>query len=104
MQQQNNTAQYTSIFILIAGISTVGLIVPRHETLPLGLAYFSAFFGYFWLCKFPPAQSATFTVGLASRLLLFIGLPMLSDDIYRFIWDGALIQDELHSECQTGMR
>lgn len=93
MQQQHNTAQYTSIFILIAGISASGLLIPRHETLSLGAAYFSAFFGYFWLCKFPLTSSATFTVGLLSRLLLFIGLPMLSDDLYRFIWDGQLINN-----------
>ena len=30
-------------------------------------------------------------VGLLCRFLLLFGMPNLSDDIYRFIWDGRLI-------------
>ncbi len=92
MPRQHNTAQYTCLFILVAGISTVGLLISRHDSLPLGLAYFSAFFGYFWLCQFPPSLKAMWGIGLFVRLLLFLGMPVLSDDIYRFIWDGQLLR------------
>lgn len=31
-------------------------------------------------------------VGIVARLVLFAGLPGLSDDYYRFIWDGRLLE------------
>ncbi|WP_421875912.1 glycosyltransferase 87 family protein [Marinoscillum sp.] len=95
MEQQNKTAVYTSIFVLFAGISAVGLLIPRHDSLPLGLAYSSAFFAYFWICQFPPSSTAVLSVGVLLRLLLFLGMPLLSDDVYRFIWDGQLLNEGL---------
>ncbi len=100
MRQQNNTALYSGIFVFFAGITAAGMLIPRHHSLSLGLAYFSAFFVYFWLCQFPPSKWSVLTIGVAVRLLLFLTLPMLSDDIYRFIWDGKLLQNGLSPFAQ----
>ncbi|MEQ8472652.1 MAG: glycosyltransferase 87 family protein [Marinoscillum sp.] len=91
MEPQDKTAVYTSIFIFFAGISAVGMLIPRYDTLPLGIAYFTAFTGYFWVCKFPPSFKSILAIGVLVRVLLFVGLPALSDDFYRFLWDGNLL-------------
>lgn len=93
MQPRSKTAEFTSLFILAAGVSSIGLIIPRYESGTLFLAYSSAFMGYYWACRFPPTRGVSLTFGVALRLLLFFGLPSLSDDLYRFIWDGHLLHN-----------
>lgn len=96
MQPQNNqTAVYTSLFILAAGVSSIVTFIPRHESGLLFLAYFSAFVGYFWSCRFPPHAHRMLAIGIFLRLLAFVQLPSLSDDFFRFIWDGHLINNGL---------
>ncbi|MEM6522987.1 MAG: hypothetical protein AAF693_04310 [Bacteroidota bacterium] len=35
-------------------------------------------------------------IALTFRLLFFFSIPVLSDDIYRFIWDGKLLHEGIH--------
>lgn len=58
----------------------------------LGL-YLPAFLGYLWLCKRHTPLPLRFYLGLAviARMLIVPSMPQLSDDVYRFIWDGRLL-------------
>jgi hypothetical protein len=38
-----------------------------------------------------PADRFLFASAIGFRLLLFFALPQLSDDVYRFVWDGRLL-------------
>lgn len=90
MVERNSTSFFSLVFIFLAAISSIGLLLDRAASDLLIVSYFAAFFSYFWLVRFHSDQKLLY-LGIAARLLLFIGLPTLSDDIYRFIWDGALI-------------
>lgn len=91
MPKQFSGAAFSAIFIFAAGISAIGLFTPRHESVILFLAYFSAFFAYFWLCTFSLDFKTILGLGIATRSILFFSLPGLSDDFYRFLWDGTLL-------------
>lgn len=95
MQKESNTARLTAGFIFFAGISATAFMVPRHLGWMLLFSYFTAFFGYFWLCRGHLSLRTIFTIGVVARVLLFLSMPSLSDDIYRFIWDGTLLQHGL---------
>lgn len=60
---------------------------------------FSLFFGlYAWICfawKNPPLSYFLF-LGIALRVLLVFSLPGLSDDYFRFLWDGRLTVAGIH--------
>lgn len=89
-QQQNKTAGYSAAFIFLAGISGAGLLIPREVGSTLLFSYFTTFFGYFWLCRGELPTKHMMAIGLAARLMLFFSMPILSDDVFRFIWDGYL--------------
>ncbi|WP_258103759.1 glycosyltransferase 87 family protein [Marinoscillum sp. MHG1-6] len=88
--EKSSSAFYSLIFIFLGGIGTIGLSINREESVILGLAYFAAFFSYFWIVRFHSESQILFPLGLLIRFILFFSLPSLSDDIYRFLWDGYL--------------
>jgi alpha-1,6-mannosyltransferase len=55
--------------------------------------YIPAFLLYYWLYREANHATLPFLLGAAFLMRLVIGpaMPQLSDDIYRFIWDGRLI-------------
>lgn len=66
------------------------------EQMDFGLlfpAYSLLFAGYVWIAASPGKKHTSFFLALAVflRLLLLFAFPNLSDDVYRFIWDGRLI-------------
>lgn len=84
--------------VFIALFTLLGFTIERHETLPLLSAYALLFVLYCiiyttikeerinqWVC-----------ISIVVRVLLLFALPHLSDDFYRFIWDGRLLQEGLH--------
>ncbi len=93
---ENRTAGLTAIFIFLAGISGAGLLIPRVVGSTLLISYFVAFFGYFWLSRGRLNIQLLISTGLFARLILFLKMPELSDDIYRFIWDGNLLQNGIN--------
>lgn len=65
---------------------------PRHDTFALFTAYGILFLIYLWIVNSSSDQTVSFwiVVSLCFRVSLLFALPQLSDDFYRFIWDGRL--------------
>ncbi len=89
-----------SWYIFPAGLFLLALfqmayaIPTRTDILSIWLYFALAFLAYFSILhRFNHAGHHKLNIGLAliSRLLLLFCFPLLSDDIYRFIWDGSLI-------------
>ncbi len=91
MLRQDKTAVFSAYFMLLAGTSAIGLLIPRENGWMLLFAYFTAFFGYYWVYRQSPKFIVLITVGVLLRVVLFLDLPHLSDDLYRFIWDANLL-------------
>lgn len=52
----------------------------------------SGFVAYLLLARMEQSWKLILAVGIVARLALFAELPGLSDDFYRFIWDGRLLE------------
>lgn len=79
---------------LCAGISTYS-----YHNFPVFLALISgSFIIYFLAVRYKIRYNLTFAfiLILGSRLPFFFNLPQLSDDFYRFIWDGMLLFNGLN--------
>jgi len=58
--------------------------------LPLYIVAFAAYFLFFWKTETRQAVRFLLLLGIGLRVLLLFSMPNLSDDIYRFVWDGRL--------------
>jgi alpha-1,6-mannosyltransferase len=70
----------------------------RYETSKLLIAFAALFLAYGWIIKFVKGEEVIFWViaSIAFRLTFLFALPNLSDDFYRFIWDGRLMAAGYH--------
>ncbi len=81
--------EFISIAVLAALLCVISYLVPRNEFfLFLGL-YSAAFAAYLLLVVFKKVKASLWS-GLLLRLALLLATPNLSDDFYRFLWDGFL--------------
>jgi alpha-1,6-mannosyltransferase len=81
-------------FIFAISIFTIAYLLQRHEFATLFAAYAVSFAAYLWALKLTKTEAdLNFFLILAVILRgpLLFSFPNLSDDIYRFIWDGRLI-------------
>lgn len=73
-----------------------GYLCSRDDTgIVLG-SYLVLFAGYLFLGKSRLPVAQIFLLGLFFRLVLLLSLPGLSDDLFRFIWDGRLMNHGIH--------
>ncbi len=84
------------LFALVALILTAGLgyTVEQHEFGALMAWYIPLFGLYLWSLRRTFSEKEVLfllSVAIALRLVLIGALPGLSDDLYRFIWDGRLM-------------
>ncbi len=76
--------------------------VERDETLGLLLAVALCYPGFRLLSAAGDARkNLTFSLGLGLRIAAVFAFPLLSDDIYRFLWDGGLWWSGLHPFAAT---
>lgn len=87
--------RYAVAIASCALIFVAGYSLERHQTTPLLLTYFALFALYAYAIFKRPndERDLTFWLGAAVlyRVILYFSLPSLSDDFYRFLWDGQLI-------------
>lgn len=77
--------------IWLAGIGWLGYFSEQTHFYGILAGYAVAFGAFGWLLGLPrESLSIRFTILLAifGRLLLVGSVPLLSNDIYRFLWDG----------------
>lgn len=91
--------------LLSAGILFTAFGLDRTIGSQLMLAFLLSFAGYALLLSSSSSiQSQNFRaligLGIALRLLLVFAFPTLSDDVYRFIWDGQLINAGINPFAQ----
>lgn len=91
-----------AVSLALAGLTVfLGYSVERTQFVPLLTAY-AMFFGiYAWIVftlKNKPDAALRWYAGLgiALRVLLLFGIPNLSDDFLRFLWDGRLTAAGIH--------
>ncbi len=81
-------AAYTAPFVFLASVT-------RDQFTELILSAVVLFAMYaFWLFKRPPlSRNVLIAAVILLRLPFFFHLPQLSDDFYRFLWDGLLLTE-----------
>ncbi len=87
--------------LLICSLLLYGLLgyyIQRHETVLLLLSYFSVFAIYLYVTLKSPDENTKFWLyaSILIRITLLFSVPALSDDFYRFIWDGRLLASGYH--------
>ena len=88
-----NKILYFFLLLLIYFFS--GYIFERHETEIIFFLFFSCFALTFLVSKKISLSEILF-FGISFRLVLFFAYPWLSDDFYRFIWDGLVIGENIN--------
>ena len=92
MPKQKGLPVWLAIGVSVIGYSTIAYGIQRPETLKLLTIYAAIFGAYLYLVY----QKENFSVkhiiwlGIFFRLIFLFSTPALSDDFYRFIWDGRL--------------
>ena len=83
---------YFLVVISLVCYYFLGYEIPRYESLPLLTSVGILFLAYFWIIRKSADQSTLFwiVISIVFRAGLLFALPQLSDDFYRFIWDGRL--------------
>ncbi|WP_114749911.1 glycosyltransferase 87 family protein [Pleomorphovibrio marinus] len=95
----------TLIIFYALGIILMGYFIPRTQ-FGLGFFIFALLFGLYLLIydsfgKFRPLFRTLILLSLLFRFLLLLAIPALSDDIYRFIWDGHLLLNGMNPFVHT---
>ena len=90
--------RYSLLLLSMAGYILMGYFVERSNFIFLISIYSSLFLIYFYFLKYPDNlnfKTAIFA-GLLFRGVLLFSFPSLSDDIYRFMWDGRIQQSGIN--------
>lgn len=91
-KSKNGLALGVAIVLSVLGYLLIGYEIQRPETLKLLSAYAIIFGVYVYLVcqKEHISIKQIIYLGIFFRLLFLFSTPLLSDDFYRFIWDGRL--------------
>jgi alpha-1,6-mannosyltransferase len=89
-----------NLLFLLSGALYVFLVyfVERNDSYILLPVYVGLFLLYILIYKNCNTHEVTYWLAASFllRLMLLFGVPNLSDDFYRFIWDGRLLQEGVH--------
>lgn len=94
----HKATQYIVSILLFLLFFVLGYKIERHETAWLIPCYTLIFALYAWIILKNSKEQLPFWIATAIglRILLLFSVPNLSDDFYRFIWDGRLLVSGYH--------
>ncbi len=83
---------YLLLVVSLVCYYLLGYEILRQDTLSLFVVYGFLFLIYLWIINSSSDQTISFWIvgSLCFRFTLLFSLPQLSDDFYRFVWDGRL--------------
>ena len=87
--------QLIAILLLVASITYVGYVPAQHDFPLICLPFCVAFLAYGYLLIRAERLWIILLTALGIRAILVFAFPNLSDDIYRFAWDGRLAHQGL---------
>ncbi len=90
-----------AVLLFLPGIFQLGYGVLRNDTGQLFGWYGLTFVAYLWLVNSQANQWGLILLALFARILLLFSVPSLSDDFYRFHWDGLMIVNGIHPFAYT---
>lgn len=85
---------YSLLIISLAGYIISGYFIQRSNFSLLISVYSTLFLIYFFILKYHNLYNFNILLicGLLFRFILIFSIPALSDDFYRFVWDGRIQQ------------
>lgn len=89
------------LFVSLILYIVMSYAIERHQTLPLFACYFTLFALYLTMVRKlsfmgQPELKFWMLTAVVFRVAMLFSLPALSDDFYRFIWDGRLLAAGIH--------
>ncbi len=89
---------YILLLVSLAIYYVLGYEVQRYDSSILLPLFGLLFIAYVWIWRKAEENNISFWIyaSILFRLSLLFALPSLSDDFYRFIWDGRLIANGIH--------
>jgi alpha-1,6-mannosyltransferase len=92
MRSKETYASFAMLFMAIGAYVYLGYFFERQNFANLFLVFTTLFAGFYLLIKNKSFDSKhLFFIGLVFRAVLLFSIPFLSQDFYRFIWDGQLV-------------
>ena len=90
MLLSNKVLNWCVLFLSFFGLYLLSYKIQRIDTIPLLLTFSSLFFLFWiWIRNFSNLISIFF-IGIVCRIIFWNHIPELSQDFYRFIWDGNI--------------
>lgn len=97
MYKFSNTLPIALLLSIIAYVF-LGYFTVRTDFTQL-MALFGVLFVAYWLIYQDSSSKATYRIGITAsilfRFILLFTIPNLSDDFFRFIWDGYILQTDI---------
>ena len=100
MNFQNFAWRRLALFFLLVLCYVLFMQTAREESNQLLLLYFSACGLSYFLIQHSSLQQILYQ-GILVRFLFIGVLPWLSQDFYRFVWDGLLLYNQLNPYAYT---
>lgn len=102
MHNRSKIQSYLVLIPFLVVLFYIHYFLQREDTILLCGLYTFAFALYLYTLRYSKFSTKEILVlGIVSRLMLFWSLPNLSDDFYRFIWDGRLIANGINPFFHT---
>lgn len=102
MKERKWSLIFLSIVVSICYI-ILTYFIERHETISLLSIYTILFLAYLYITFKQKEEDTQYYIrfSIFINLIILFAVPSLSDDFYRFIWDGRLLQVGIHPFTAT---
>jgi alpha-1,6-mannosyltransferase len=99
----NDVIRTVGILLFAALLALMGYFTQREQFVLFIAEYLGAFLVFYLLWKNLPQNKTTllFVLAFAFRFVLFYATPELSNDFYRFLWDGELLMKGINPFAHT---